>query len=514
MGVDIRIIFPSGESVDFDGTDNQGYYTIDVSDYVNESGTFSIIYNGSTFIPSDKYGNSVNVVISDDVFSYLIDLFIFMTEEDSSGNDGSSDDADEDQNDSDNANDDSSSDETDEENDGDTDDSDNSDDSGDSDDDSSDDSSDDDSNDDSDDSSSDPQHTSCVKVEMLIWNDGRDALVDGVAVNISEVVRFNVSVEYNGSFTVSDVNVLDMLPEGLEYVCNATIDGVSNEPIVDEVNHSLLWNVSLLTSNQTMFIEFNCSVTKKGNHTNLINVTCEENTTRPLTGEDTAYVEVYGNLIVEKLIWSDDLGVWVHSTAVNVSEIVRFNVSVEYNGSFTVSDVNVLDMLPEGLEYLGNATIDGVSNEPIVDEINHSLLWNVSLLSSSQTMFIEFDVNVTDNATYVNSVQVSAKESIGQNFNKTSQALVTGKGAEMLICRKKVKIANGSWLDQIDSYVGDVVSFNITILNVGNRTIYNLYIFDKLPQSLTYVENSSRILFNNDTFQDEPDKDAENNVLL
>jgi len=171
-------------------------------------------------------------------------------------------------------------------------------------------------------------------------------------------------------------------------------------------------------------------------------------------------------------------------------------------------------MLPEGLEYAGNATIDGVSNEPIVDEINHSLLWNVSSLTSNQTMSIEFDVNVTDNATYVNSVQVSAKESIGQNFNKTSQALVTGKGAEMLICRKKVKIANGSWLDQIDAYVGDVVSFNITILNVGNRTIYNLYIFDKLPRSLTYVENSSMILFNNDTFQDEPDKDAENNVLL
>jgi len=166
----------------------------------------------------------------------------------------------------------------------------------------------------------------------------------------------------------------------------------------------------------------------------------------------------------------------------------------------------VLDMLPEGLEYVGNATIDGVSNEPIVDEVNHSLLWNVSLPSSSQTMFIEFDVNVTDNATYVNSVQVSAKESIGQNFNKTSQALVTGKGAEMLICRKKVKIANGSWLDQIDSYVGDVVSFNITISNVGNRTIYNLYTFDKLPRSLTYVENSSMILFNNDTFQGEPDR--------
>ena len=61
-GIDVKIIFPSGESVDFDGTDNQGCYTIDVSDYVNESGTFSIIYDGSTFIPSDKYGNSVNVV--------------------------------------------------------------------------------------------------------------------------------------------------------------------------------------------------------------------------------------------------------------------------------------------------------------------------------------------------------------------------------------------------------------------------------------------------------------------
>jgi len=216
-GVDIRIIFPSGESIDFDGTDNQGCYTIDVSDYVNESGTFSIIYNGSAFSPSDKYGNLINVIISDDVFSYSIDLFIFTTEEDSPGNNGSSDDADEDQNDSDNANDDSSSDETDEENDDDTDDSDNSDDSGDSDDDSSEDSSDDDSNDsndetdDSDDDSSDSQHTSCVKVEMLIWNDGRDALVDGVAVNVSEIVRFNVSVEYNGSFTVSDVNVLAFL---------------------------------------------------------------------------------------------------------------------------------------------------------------------------------------------------------------------------------------------------------------------------------------------------------------
>ena len=62
-GVDIRIIFPSGESIDFDGIDDQGCYIIDVSNYVNESGTFLVIYNGSAFIPSDKYGNSSNILI-------------------------------------------------------------------------------------------------------------------------------------------------------------------------------------------------------------------------------------------------------------------------------------------------------------------------------------------------------------------------------------------------------------------------------------------------------------------
>jgi len=303
-----------------------------------------------TFIPSDEHGDFINLTISNDALS-SIDLFIFTTEDDF--DDGSSD----------NGNDDSS----DDSNDG-TDDDDSSDDSDDSS---------DDENDDSDGDDSDSQNTSCVKVEMLIWDDGLDTLVNDVAVDIGEIVRFNVSIEYNGSFTVSNVNVLDTMPEGLEYAGNATVDGINDEPTINETNHSLLWNISTLASNQTMFIEFNCSVSKVGNHTNLINVTGKENATRLLANEDAAYVEVYGSLVVGKFVWSDDLGAWADSVAVDVYEIVRFNVSIEYNGSFMVSDVAVLDMMPEGLEYAGNATVDGVNDEPTIDGTNHSLLWNI-----------------------------------------------------------------------------------------------------------------------------------------
>ncbi|MFH1013486.1 MAG: PKD domain-containing protein, partial [Thermoplasmatota archaeon] len=229
---------------------------------------------------------------------------------------------------------------------------------------------------------------------------------------------------------------------------------------------------------------------------------------------DNASVIVFGDMRLTKHIWNDMTQNWVDIYANDIGKIVRFNISIEYQGSFIVQYITVTDFLPIGLEYYGNATVDGALKEPMVDSMNHTLNWNLSDLQSNKVVHIEFDVNITENTTFTNSVRVPGVESIGKHFNISTSARVTGMGPKQIFCIKQVKSGNDSWLDEVNAFVGTVTSFKISLINNGNNSYYNLNILDSLPSSLSYVENSSIIFFNNQTFFAEPLRDSANNMLL
>jgi uncharacterized repeat protein (TIGR01451 family) len=480
-GVNVTIRIGNNNISDIDGTDNQGRYQIDVTEHIGKTGTFMVEYQGIQYIANNQLGSQQSVTISESGTSVPLNLYIII-------NDDADDD---DSNDSDDSSNDDETDDTNE-------------------DESDDDTQDDSENDEPDD---EPQINLKVSVDKRIWHDDSNQWVSDINIALQDTIHFNVKIKNTGNRHLSDVIIFDELPDDILYLGNATIDDNAREPFIDEVNNTLQWNLTSLNQNEIIYIDYNCSIAKRGNYQNNVTVKGTYNTTT-VSSNSTADVFVKGDISVEKQVWDSKLEQWSDNITVDVFDQVKCQVSIYYNGSFDLTVLKVIDLLPEGMNYSGNATINDVINEPLLDELNHSLTWENLQIQKNQTLTIEFDLIITQNQTFENIVQIDAKESIGTMFDKSDNTTVIGKTPKSIQCTKKVRNQGKNWSEIIDSNVYDMVQFNVTIKNIGYATIHNLTITDKLPNGLKYVNNSFHIYFENQTFYNTPNYNTTSNTLV
>ena len=526
-GVNVSVIFANKTISDRDGTNESGMYEIEVTDYEGESFELYVIYQGSMYLGSDEIGNPISMSITEDMNDSL-DIFVVTSEDDDDGGDDQSDDDTNDTGDDDTSNDDEddssedgdaddndtddsdsdndsggdngSGDDNDNSNDGDTDDNDGSDDGENEDDEPSDD-------------EDDETESTYLFVDKSVWQDFESEWDNTESIEIDGTVQFNITVIYNGS-NLSEIQIIDTLPEGLSYDGNATVNGIINEPEINQTSYALEWNLSAISNqNTTLYIEYNTSVEQRNTLQNNVAVNIIKNESDTMTQNDMATVYVFGELNVSKSVKNINETAWNETTTVPLNGMIRFNISIEYNGTYEVENVSIMDKLPNGITYRGNATFNGENSSPYSVDNNRTLFWNQTLLQPDEKINIEFDANISENATLKNTVQVLGNETLGKQFNIIDIARVTGRAKELFICEKKVK-GNNSWEDSIDAFVGETATFNVTITNLEMNVVTNLAILDTFPSGLKYVNGSSVVYFDNETYGKEPTYYEETNTYM
>jgi hypothetical protein len=130
---------------------------------------------------------------------------------------------------------------------------------------------------------------------------------------------------------------------------------------------------------------------------------------------DVEVLDIESNAVeVEKKVWDADNEKWAEEIYANVSEVIRFNISITYydvdgdGPGYMVKSITVVDTLPSGLEYAYNATM----GETSISSDGQIVMWNLTgvELYDGQSVSLEFDANVTSYGTHVNTVNVSAFE--------------------------------------------------------------------------------------------------------
>lgn len=505
-GVGVKIVFPDGDAHDPSGTDEIGQYRIDVTNFSGETGSFFISFNGTTYIPKNESGEYFDYIVSNGSYVISIDLFITIPNEevdDTTSDDPSDTDS------SDDTTDDTTDDTSDDGDDSNTDDG--------TDDGTSDDTTGDDntSEDDSDDDNSDDDEPiSSLSLNTYVWDDETATWADEIGTENGDIVSYKILVEYTGNDHVTDIIISDQASIGLDFIGDATVNGSIQNPDVNSTTHTIQWNLSNITMNDSLIILFNCKVNGEGSLFSDVKVNATENTTKTFNLTKSVTVNIYGAITLEKQVWDIKTLNWVKECSRDIGNTARFKISILYEGSFTVDNVVVTDLLSDGLNYIGNATVNGTIFYPIVNTTDHTLQWDLGDLISQELVIIEYDTNVTINATFINNVKLIGEETIGKLFNETDSAVVTGEAPKHLTCVKQVKHNDGNWVKMVDANVGGNTTFKITLFNNGNRSFYNLNIFDELPNSLSYVTGSSMVIYNNQTFYEEPTVDASRTQLL
>jgi uncharacterized repeat protein (TIGR01451 family) len=124
---------------------------------------------------------------------------------------------------------------------------------------------------------------------------------------------------------------------------------------------------------------------------------------------------------VNKTVFDETTGEWVDMTYADVGDTVRFRIFIP-NSCNNLTDVEVNDILPDGLEYADDATVNGVACEPEEIISNPSgtatIKWRYNAAKPctesfqefevSESITIEFDAHVIKACEYVNCANATA----------------------------------------------------------------------------------------------------------
>ena len=277
-------------------------------------------------------------------------------------------------------------------------------------------------------------------------------LVNDTNPKFNSLVEWTLRVTNNGPDTATGVVVCDILPEGL-----ISIDKSFNGT----------WNVGKLLNNQTKELTIICLVNKTGKLVNIADIAGNEydcNLTNNIVNKSIEVAQS-ADLFVKK---------YVNNTSPDFGEIIKWSVVVSNNGPDIATNVQVNDLLDDGLIFVKSSSTKG--NYDV-----KSGIWTIDSLApeTDETLDIYCKVNKIGkilNFVSVNSTQYDWNES----NNHDNESVNAVKIADLSV----IKLINNS-----NPNYNDLIKWTIIVSNNGPNMATGVIVNDLLPKSVEYISS-------------------------
>lgn len=277
-------------------------------------------------------------------------------------------------------------------------------------------------------------------------------LVNDTNPKFNSLVEWTLRVTNNGPDTATGVVVCDILPEGL---------------ISIDKSFNVTWNVGKLLNNQTKELTIICLVNKTGKLVNIADIAGNEydcNLTNNIVNKSIEVAQS-ADLFVKK---------YVNNTSPDFGEIIKWSVVVSNNGPDIATNVQVNDLLDDGLIFVKSSSTKG--NYDV-----KSGIWTIDSLApeTDETLNIYCKVNKIGkilNFVSVNSTQYDWNES----NNHDNESVDAVKIADLSV----IKLINNS-----NPNYNDLIKWTIIVSNNGPNMATGVIVNDLLPKSVEYISS-------------------------
>lgn len=267
---------------------------------------------------------------------------------------------------------------------------------------------------------------------------------------------YQITVTNNGSATAPDVQLVDQLPDGLQYV--------SATPQPDQnINNTLSWSLGDIAIGESASVTLTLQGIGIGNQDNTATAV-----SGAYSGKDTHSTRVLaGSLMVSK----------TGPGQINFNEEFTYEVTVTNNGNGALTNVVVTDALPTEFTL--------VSSAPAAATTTTGPTWNLGTLTQGESKSVSLTVSSATAGNYVNRVSVTSDE--GQTGG--AEAATTVQSPTVTI----TKTANPGTI-----LVGQQSTFTITATNNGDGFASNVRVVDTLPDGMEMVSTTPQATVGSD----------------
>ena len=271
---------------------------------------------------------------------------------------------------------------------------------------------------------------------------------------------FKIIVENTGDSTL-DVQVCDILPDGLSYAGYPQVNGA----IVDPVD--MCWIINNVEPDEIIIITFRVNVDECGEHVNTVNVTGYSGQFDPIEVQDTATIfTICPGINVVKT---------ADSNSVDLGELVTYTYEVTNTGNHHLKNVVLTDDKIPGVAYVSG-------------DDNHD-----NWLDLDETWIYTASDNIFEDT--LNTANVSAEDEMDRKVFDEDTELVEIRECpppelDIDVVKSVKKNCCGAYSDTgINVVVDEWVTFKLEVTNTGNEDL-DVVVVDTLPIGLTYNDNA------------------------
>ena len=284
-------------------------------------------------------------------------------------------------------------------------------------------------------------------------------------VNVSDYVKFTITVHNNGPSDATGVNVTEVLSSHLKLTSNVTEYG--HYDVGDGV-----WYIGNLANQSTAVLTIVAKVISNGTIANVVVVESNENDTNKSNNNDT--IDNITSLPVVDL----NITKAVNTTGpVNVTDYIKFTITVHNNGPCDATGVNVTEVLSPHLKFESADVSGGHGHYDVGDGV-----WYIGNLANQSTAVLTIVAKVISNGTIANVVVVESNENdTNKSNNENNITNITALAIVDLSINKTVNVTTSSL------NFTDKIEFTIVIHNAGPCNATGVYVSEMLDSSLVLI---------------------------
>jgi uncharacterized repeat protein (TIGR01451 family) len=275
--------------------------------------------------------------------------------------------------------------------------------------------------------------------------------VNNTSPNYNDLVKWTVTVRNNGPDKANGIEIMDMLPNGLELVRYDSTKGSYDNGY---------WKFCCLESGESAKLDIITRVKAIGEIKNIATANAKEYDHKPENNMDESLINVApaSDLQVTKQ---------ANQTAFDYKQLVRWTLLVRNNGPSDATRVVVIDTLPEGLTFIsaqgdGNYTTTGT--------------WYVGDVSSGQTKELTIICRAEKTGKFTNVAVVNADQ---YDYDSTND-----RDEKSIIVNPAVDLSITKTVSKLEYEIGDVVTYFIEIANNGPDMANNITVSEIMDDSL------------------------------